>query len=253
MESHYVIRMVVAFVFASLITACDGSYASEGKSTTRSAFGQDEGACPRELSALDYSDLIADLDHLSPYDEGAGYSFGAPHQLLVDDLSQAEERLVGVIVIDSEQQSSLFETVMRVSSYISAHGRTPKDGAELFDSMRKAGASLDEFLAMSQINQYKIVCSAINPITGHFYESFDSPEWSPGGLVIVPETDPGYLNSHWTSYVGDDGGLPEIWHVIVFGESQGRVLLDKHVAVNAQPRDYSMPRMTESTTKLFDR
>lgn len=239
---------MIASAVLTVLTGCNGASANS-EDPSRLPFDRSPSTVQSAMSSIDYGEVIGSLKFLTPFDEGSGFAFAAPHQLLTKELTTAEARLVGVIVIDEKRQSTLFDTVMRVTTYYGKNGEMPLNGVELFLGSSVDNTEANHFAHLEPLVQYRQACSAINPVTGRFFESFSNERWSPGGLFMELETDPEYLSNHWTGYVDANGGAPQIWRVVVYGETEGRVLVDKHVAVNAQPKSISTPRMSDSETE----
>jgi hypothetical protein len=125
-------------------------------------------------------------------------------------------------------------------NFYEMYGRPPSDGADLLalystkwitpgGVARFRGLSVSDLLSNG-------AWRCINPATGHFYTSFSSTEWSPFAVLVEPVSGEGAVKAIpggvWdeSTQTWVSGMVAfKMWHVVVYGENPGSVLIDKEI------------------------
>jgi hypothetical protein len=214
--------------------ACNADASNPGSGSGKSA--ADSGTQGEQvLMGMDYSETIASLPYNAPSEDYTKLSHAVPFEIQVDrPLTPGEERLAGAIYI-GESSHYLGVTVMMAGGKATLPGGgLPANGAAMYPRLH-ATDKLEEFLALSPLEQYEQVYAGINPVTGRFFESFDNPQWHPGGLYLYKLTaDEIAASPHFSHIVALDGGVGHVFEVTVFAETEGDVLYTKIITINSK-------------------
>jgi len=188
-------------------------------------------------SALQAIDFSAELDKLNwtlPGSELGPATFMHKSDLAGKQLSQGELRLGG-FAQTGHQPYELSQLLWQVCRYSQEHaGQFPTSAVDLFPSLLTADG-YKRYMAYSPEEQLALSAYAVNPVTGHFFSSFQSRTWSPGGLDIEPYTQQELLSQpRIATRDKATGGLPHWWHVTVYGEKPGTTLMRTSLSMGAE-------------------
>ncbi len=204
-------------------------------------FGQNEEDC-KTMMTTDFSTYTAAAG-LIPANSSdlrskasIGFQFGIhdPAGALGHEPSLAEQKILGVMLLSNGNFHTVASTLRRASNQLLTTGSLPANGLALYqDAEQIQGVQYIENL--SDDERYLACCQGINPVTGRFYESFQSREWTPGGIFIERMPDD-FLLSRFPNYISEDGtNAPVMFHYIIYGAQQGSVLLDDYEIANGKP------------------
>lgn len=164
-----------------------------------------------------------------------------PSDVLVDDLSPAEVDFLSTYQYSETVIIGIGYTVDFAITYAKQHqAKIPGSGVDIM--LRKdenySQEMYDKFEQLSPKDKLLEACRAINPGTGRFAESFSKPDWHKFGVFIEPvegdeaiEYFPEMIPASVAAGENNKAGLAphQTWHLVVFGEKPGRILVDKFV------------------------
>jgi hypothetical protein len=185
-----------------------------------------------ELIERDYSEYIAALPNgREAY--GPGFEHFDMRQARVSgSVSEAEQKALYGYLLPESGLCTL--PTFEIALFYYQHGRLPKDALELAltgysgqstESMAWALSGDAPFMQFSRIARF------VSPISGKFYQSFDSPEWSPGGIYMLHlsgNPEPGEMHyAYIHSQQRTQSPVPDAWMLRVYGDMPGEVLLEQ--------------------------
>lgn len=146
----------------------------------------------REVSNADFSELLTDtrfatfksvVNHPDP---GLAKLVQIHKKMLKSQLdtralTPREEMRAGIWLLPSGRRGVMLDTLNAVFEFYNAHGRLPDSGMELYPEL-STSAGLEAFATLSDEDKLEKYFAGINPITGHWYQSFNSSQWAPGAI-----------------------------------------------------------------------
>ncbi len=164
-----------------------------------------------------------------------------PSDILVDDLSPEEVRFLSTYQYSETVIIGIGYSIDFAITYAKQHEASiPSNGVAIMlrQGVFRNKEIFHEFDKLKQEEQLVEACRGINPGTGRFVESFSNPEWHKFGVFIEPADGeeaikyfPEMLPDSIISGGDKKAGMApyQTWHVVVFGEKPGRILVDKFV------------------------
>jgi len=156
------------------------------------------------------------------------------------DLTKAEERIVGMYRMLSGDRFSCRLAMSYAINFYEQYGRPPCDGTDLLALYTAkwttpGGVARFKDLSVSEMLS-RGAWRCINPATGRFYDSFSSTEWSQFGILVEPvagegavKAIPGGVWDESTQTWVSGMVAYKMWHVVIYGEQPGSVLIDKEI------------------------
>ena len=129
--------------------------------------------------------------------------------------------------------------VSEMYKYYSTYGELPESGIDFYPEL--AGSDgYSTLLTLSDEEVLNLYADGIDPITGKFYSDLSCDEWTAGALNVTLVTDPEEIAANYPDlYIPAESdeetkGIKRpdmVWHVVIYGEAEGSVLLDDVVAM----------------------
>jgi hypothetical protein len=123
--------------------------------------------------------------------------------------------------------------------YHDEFGELPETGVDLFTDLRSP-EGYEALLTMSDAEVLNLYSDGIDPMTGRFYSSFSSKQWQPGTMNVTLVQDEKEIAENYPELYIPSGSDEEskgikrpdmVWHVIIYGEEEGSILLDDIVVM----------------------
>jgi hypothetical protein len=132
--------------------------------------------------------------------------------------------------------------LISVTEYAKSHnGELPNTGMEIFKYLMTE-EGYRQYKGMTKQARFDRYSPGINRITGKFYDSFQSADWTPGGIYIEQITDENVLRDRFSNFRDKETkGLPTVWKVRVYGERPGSVVKEQTMLRGAEIMDNSYP------------
>lgn len=217
---------------------------SEGSVATTQSKQISNGEMIQELAAFDFSQYLAQCDYVTLDEASApGHELQDEARVLRERLSRTQspaqltEKDYGVLLawkLPDGMPVTIVHTMMVVDRYYQKHHALPSSGLEAMPRLLTP-EGYSHFMALApeaKLHDYRFI---INPISGKFYESYQSQQWTPGGINITIIDDPSIVAEQYAElrvpvgYLGLDGEVESphaIWLVRFYGETPGSVIWD---------------------------
>jgi hypothetical protein len=157
-------------------------------------------------SAIDFDSFIT-ID--TPIAEKTSFAQSYTTYLMryaASNLTEEDKARLGVWQVAPGRIILLDETIGQVCTHFLETNELPGSGVELFPELL-GEAGFAAFTKMTKSEAVKKYGSAIDPITGKFYKSFSSSEWSSGSMDIEIVSDPAIIQEHCPDYLMRYGGF----------------------------------------------
>jgi hypothetical protein len=190
----------------------------------------------RFLYEVDASEALAGLELIPPSDPRYNNSFRSA-DFDFDNLTQAEKRLAGSVLLDGGHYLSTAGFVSQVTLMHHKHGCFPETGLELtymFGAHHLSPEKLEAAQKLSPIEVCEMYPWAFNAGTGKVHTGLTDPNWRPLGVYIEKlQGEEGVLKVPHAEIDQETGEARPVWitnsmyRVTVFGEEPGSVILVK--------------------------
>ena len=236
----------MAFVLAGLMVmllsvSCSTAEGAETATELRSV-----AELQQPLLELDYTTQLDDCvcTTFSDIEDGTASGSYVPYlnsmyrmqgQYIPDrDFTETELRALGIWQLPGDRQHLLLNILFQLGTYYDTYGQLPDSGVSLFADL-STEEGISAFNALTADEQLSRYFFGINTMTGHFRDTYQATEWSPGAMSIEIIDDPALIAEEFKGakafQIADDGeqvSAPagSIWRVKVFGAERDTLILD---------------------------
>jgi hypothetical protein len=205
--------------------------------------GKDLSDARIELANADFSEYLDSLEVVLPTDAhpDAGRGLLGQHPFVeFDKFTAGEKRIAGLLTSPTGVTYSFSETTAAIGTYAYRNnGELPTDGLHLSRLLTEQGYA--QYGSLSEQQRADTYLRCINLVTGKFYDSFLSAQWSPGGLYVEAVPEDLIREQAWNIRDKHTKGLPKMWRAKVYGEKPGTVLHEFRFGINNELIDPTMP------------
>lgn len=222
--------MLLAAILCAFATVL---FNSKGIAQSTDCLDGENGAA---LLALDYSELVDSCRRLG-WDEDFGSRSFRYKEILVDDLTEAEQAFLSCYEDEDGWRFGTAITALNIVTFCRQQGHFPAGGAELISQrcyQPQSAEAIEEILSGDASSLAKIGYG-INPATGRLYESFSDDSPRPFSISVSRGEGENATKLIPYSYTDENGEKQatmkeyDAWHIIIYGESADRVLIDKYI------------------------
>lgn len=186
----------------------------------------------RAVNSIDLSQFMASLQAYPPGHEKCLMPFVDSLPPATGALSQAETRLIGISFLPDGAGCSLNTCIWAALEYAATHeGQLPPNGAALYEELATP-VTVDVAVQSRPDLVLRQYANGINPATGKFFTTFQAGPDATLAVNVSRVNDPVILKNQFGRYQSQGGGAPEVWDVLVYGETPGRVIGRKYILRN---------------------